>query len=137
MNGLTVVLSVGFLVKTFRANGALKAFFCSQDKLVEIFWGSKMWIWRENKNQERNFASLFCSISFMTVLFMIEVSLLALKTGPTELALILEIVWEMNRLNVTSALISSSEDLATDRALEASLRLLNVLIQVFRTSNAA
>ena len=137
MNGFTVVLSVGFLVKTFRANGALKAFFCSQDKLVEIFWGSKMWIWRENKNQERNFASLFCSISFMTVLFMIEVSLLALKTLPTVFTLVLKVVWEMNRFTVTPSLISSSEDLATYRALEASLRLLNVLIQVFRTSNAA
>ena len=128
MNGFAMVLSVGFLVKTFRANGALKAFFCSQDKLVEIFWGSKMWIWRENKNQERNFASLFCSISFMTVLFMIEVSLLALKTVTTVFTLVLKVVWEMNRFTVTPSLISSSEDLATDRALKAILTLLNVLI---------
>ena len=73
----------------------------------------------------------------MTVLFMIEVSLLALKTVPAVFALVLKIVWEMNRLTVTPPLISPSEDLATDRALISSPRLLNVLIQVFRTSNVA
>ena len=70
----------------------------------------------------------------MTVLFMIEVSLLAFKTLRTVFTFILEIVGEMNRLTVTPPLISSSEDLATDRALKAILTLLNVLIQVFRTS---
>ena len=73
----------------------------------------------------------------MTVLFMIEVSLLALKTVPAVFALVLKIVWEMNRLTVTPPLISPSEDLATDRALISSPRLLNELIQVFRTSNVA
>ena len=73
----------------------------------------------------------------MTVLFMIEVSLLAFKTLRTVFTFILEIVGEMNRLTVTPPLISSSEDLATDRALIATLTLLNVLIQVFRTSNVA
>ena len=64
----------------------------------------------------------------MTVLFMIEVSLLAFKTLRTVFTFILEIVGEMNRLTVTPPLISSSEDLATDRALKAILTLLNVLI---------
>ena len=73
----------------------------------------------------------------MTVLFMIEVSLLAFKTLRTVFTFILEIVGEMNRLTVTPPLISSSEDLATDRALKATFTLLNVLIQVFRTSNVA
>ena len=50
----------------------------------------------------------------MTVLFMIEVSFLALKTGPTVFTLVLKVVWEMNRFTVTPSLISSSEDLATD-----------------------
>ena len=68
---------------------------------------------------------------------MIEVSLLALKTVPAVLALVLKIVWEMNRLTVTSPLISPSEDLVTDRALISTLTFLNVLIQVFRTRNAA
>ena len=70
----------------------------------------------------------------MAVLLVIEVSLLALKTVTTVFTLVLKVVWEMNRFTVTSPLISSSEDLATDRALKASLTLLNVLIQVFRTS---
>ena len=73
----------------------------------------------------------------MAVLFVIEVSLLALKTLPTVFTLVLKEVWEMNRFTVTPSLISSSEDLATDRALKAILTLLNVLIQVFRTSYAA
>ena len=62
---------------------------------------------------------------------------LALKTGPTVFTLVLKIVWEMNRLTVTPPLISSSEDLATDRTLIATLTLLNVVIQVFRASNVA
>ena len=70
----------------------------------------------------------------MAVLFVIEVSLLALKTVTTVFTLVLKVVWEMNRFTVTPPFISSSEDLATDRALKAILTLLNVLIQVFRTS---
>ena len=73
----------------------------------------------------------------MTVLFMVEVSFLALKVVPTKLALILEIVGKVNRFTVRPSLVSSSEALATDRALKAPLTLLNVLIQVFRTGNVA
>ena len=76
----------------------------------------------------REISSLFVSVSFMTVLFMVEVSLLALKTLPTVFTLVLKVVWEMNRFTVTPSLISSSEDLATDGALKAILTLLNVLI---------
>ena len=49
--------------------------------------------------------------SFVIVLFMIEVSLLATEGLFTKFTFVLKVVWEMHSLTVTPALISPSENL--------------------------